>query len=136
MRGAQPLVHTVLMSNPARRSVIFALLVSLLTSAFSWAFDGAVSAHELDHERHVLATDPASHLDLHRQSDPDGDADLDAATHLYMHAVGHLQPYFPRTEVLVALVTRPQLQARFIPAFCPDFVRDLPLRPPRTPLSI
>ena len=49
-------------------SVMLVLFVSMLTNAFSWAFNGEVFAHELDHEHHVLSLDPAAHLEAHQHA--------------------------------------------------------------------
>ena len=59
-------------------SFIFALLVSMLTNAFGWAFNGEVFAHGLDHEHHVLSLDPTTHLEAHQHALINDEGHLDA----------------------------------------------------------
>lgn len=107
----------------------------MLTSAFGWAFDGAGVAHEIDHERRVVALHPAAHLDLHDQAPPDGEADLDAATHLYLHAVGHVQPFCVSIDLPAIVGAGSEVRTVFVPAFVPESIRDPLLRPPRSTLA-
>lgn len=82
-------------------AMMFALLVSMLTNAFGWAFNGEVFAHELDHEHHVLSLDPAAHLEAHQNAVATDEGHLDAATHLCLHAAGQYQPFFFTAPPLV-----------------------------------
>ena len=75
-------------------SVMLILFVTMLTNAFSWAFNGEVFAHELDHEHHVLSPDPTAHLEAHQHAATNDDGHLDAATHLCLHAAGTISALF------------------------------------------
>ena len=82
-------------------SVMLILFVTMLTNAFSWAFNGEVFAHELDHEHHVLSLDPTAHLEAHQHAALNDDGHLDAATHLCLHAAGQYQPFFFTPPLIV-----------------------------------
>ena len=117
-------------------SVMLILFVTMLTNAFSWAFNGEVFAHELDHEHHVLSPDPTAHLEAHQHASLNDDGHLDAATHLCLHAAGQYQPLFFTPPLIVPTSTGMEVLAIFVSAIIPDSVLDLPLHPPRsTPVT-
>lgn len=117
-------------------SVMLILFVTMLTNAFSWAFNGEVFAHELDHEHHVLSPDPTAHLEAHQHAATNDDGHLDAATHLCLHAAGQYQPFFFTPPLIVPASTGMEVLAIFVSAIIPDSVLDLPLHPPRsTPVT-
>ena len=74
--------------------VIAMLIVCMLTNGLSLSFSGEVFAHELDHVYQKLPADPATHLEMHRNNIAKEGADLDAATHICLHAAGQFQPFF------------------------------------------
>ncbi len=117
-------------------SVVFALLISMLTNAFGWAFNGEVFAHELDHEHHILSLDPTAHLEAHQRAVSNDDGHLDAATHLCLHAAGQYQPFFFTAPLLVPASAGAEVLSGFISIIFPESFPDSPLHPPRnTPTS-
>ena len=112
-------------------SFIFALLVSMLTNAFGWAFNGEVFAHELDHEHHVLSLDPTAHLEAHQHALINDEGHLDAATHLCLHAAGQYQPFFFTPPPFVPASTGAEVLSAFVSIAFPESVLDSPLHPPR-----
>jgi hypothetical protein len=112
-------------------AMMFALLVSMLTNAFGWAFNGEVFAHELDHEHHVLSLDPAAHLEAHQNAVATDEGHLDAATHLCLHAAGQYQPFFFTAPPLVPASDGTEVPSVFISNTFPESVPDSPLHPPR-----
>ncbi|HEX8875065.1 MAG TPA: hypothetical protein VF780_10600 [Nitrosospira sp.] len=112
-------------------SVVFALLFSMLTNAFGWAFNGEVFAHELDHEHHVLSLDPTAHLEAHQHAAINDEGHLDAATHLCLHAAGQYQPFFFTAPLLVPASAGAEVLSAFISIAISESVPDSPLHPPR-----
>ena len=112
-------------------SVMLILFVTMLTNAFSWAFNGEVFAHELDHEHHVLSLDPAAHLEAHQHAAINDDGHLDAATHLCLHAAGQYQPFFFTPPLIVLTSTGMEGLTLFISVIVPESIPDSPLHPPR-----
>ena len=112
--------------------VIFALLVGVLTNACGWAFNGEVFAHELDHAHHVHSLDPAAHLEAHHQTEADDEDQLDAATHLSLHAAGQYQPFFFMPPLIPPASGAIEVLTVFVPATIPDSILDSPLHPPRS----
>ena len=113
-------------------SVIFALLVGILTNACGWAFNGHFFAHELDHAHHVLALDPVAHHQAHQQAEAYDDGGLDAATHLSLHAAGQYQPFFFMPPLTIPAFGAIEVLTVFVPATIPDSILDSPLHPPRS----
>jgi hypothetical protein len=111
--------------------VVFALLASMLTNAFGWAFNGEVFAHELDHKHHVLSLDPTAHLEAHQRAITNDDGHLDAATHLCLHAAGQYQPFFFTSPLLVPASIGMDVLAVFVSSTAPESIPDSPLHPPR-----
>ena len=115
-----------------RHYVLFALLVGILDNACGWAFNAKLVTHELDHaHHHVLSLDPAAHLDVHHHPEGNDDDHLDAATHLYLHAVGQYQPFFFMPPLIVPAFSAIEILMAFVLANIPDSILDSPLRPPR-----
>lgn len=113
-------------------SVIFMLIVSILTNGLSLSFKGEVFAHELDHIRQALSADPATHLEMHRSNASWDGVDLDAATHLCLHSAGQYQPFFFNSLPLIPDQIATEVLTVFISAIIPETIPDLPLRPPRS----
>jgi len=111
--------------------VILMLIVSILSNGLSLSFKGEVFAHELDHIRQALYSDPASHLELHRNNVSWEGVDLDAATHLCLHSAGQYQPFFFNSFPLMSDQIVTEALTVFISAIIPETIPDLPLRPPR-----
>ena len=112
--------------------VILMLIVCILTNGLSLSFRGEVFAHELDHIRQVLSSNPATHLELHRNNVSRDGADLDAATHLCLHSAGQYQPFFFNSFPLILDQATTEVLTVFISAIIPETIPDLPLRPPRS----
>jgi len=113
-------------------SVIFALLVGILTNACGWAFNGEIVAHELDHAHHAFSLDPVAHHQAHQQAEAYDDNGLDAATHLSLHAAGQYQPFFFMPPLTIPAFSAIEVLTVFVPATIPDSILDSPLHPPRS----
>jgi hypothetical protein len=113
-------------------SIMLVLFVCILTNAFSWAFNGEVFAHELDHEHHVLSLDPAAHLEAHHHAAINDDGHMDAATHLCLHAAGQYQPFFLTAPLIVPASIGLEVLALFVSDIIPESIPDSPLHPPRS----
>lgn len=126
-------VYNLSVMNKRRHiySVMLVLFVSMLTNAFSWAFNGEVFAHELDHEHHVLSLDPAAHLEAHQHAAINDAGHLDAATHLCLHAAGQYQPFFFISPPFVPASVGVEALIIFVPVTVPESIPDSPLHPPR-----
>ncbi len=116
----------------AVNSVILIFFVSMLTNTLGWAFNDKVIAHELEH--HYFATlfsaDPQKHLDLHHALGDNGE--LDAATHLCLHAAGQYQPFFLNSSfLLMAPVAEAGTLAVFASTIVLESIPDSLFRPPR-----
>ncbi|MBA4143521.1 MAG: hypothetical protein H0X43_11115 [Nitrosospira sp.] len=116
--------------------VMLMLFVAMLANAFSWAFNGEVFAHELDHEHHVFSLDPTAHLEAHHHAALNDDGHLDAATHLCLHAAGQYQPFFFTSPLVVPPSLAVESLTIFVSTTLPDSILDLPLHPPRSIFSI
>jgi hypothetical protein len=116
----------------AHHYVVFALLVGILANACGWAFNAQIVGHELDHAHHALSLDPAVHLDAHHHAEGNDDDHMDAATHLYLHAVGQYQPFFFMPPLIVPASSAIEILMAFVFANIPDSILDSPLRPPRS----
>ncbi|MDN5881218.1 MAG: hypothetical protein L0H37_02490 [Nitrosospira sp.] len=113
-------------------TVMLVLLASMLTNAFGWAFNGEVFAHELDHEHHVLSSDPAAHLEAHQRAVFNDETHPDAATHLCLHAAGQYLPFFFTAAPLVPASVGTEILTGFVSVTVPESIPDSPLHPPRT----
>jgi hypothetical protein len=120
-----------MMTKYLRNYIVFMMLTSMLTNAFGWAFSGEVFAHELDHEHPILSLDPTIHLRAHQHDTNKDSSQLDAATHLCLHASGQYQPFYFTDLILVPASVSLNTLAIFISDFIPDSISDPPLRPPR-----
>lgn len=107
------------------------MFASMMTNAFGWAFSGEVFAHELDHEHAILSLDPMAHLKAHQHDSDKNSSQLDAATHLCLHASGQYQPFYFTAPLLVPASVSSDTLAVFISDFIPDSVSEPPLRPPK-----
>ncbi len=116
--------------------IVLVMFTSMLTNAFGWAFSGEVFAHELDHEHPILSLDPTVHLKAHQHDTNKDSSQLDAATHLCLHASGQYQPFYFTDLILVPASVSSNTLAIFISDFIPDSISDPPLRPPRNPFII
>lgn len=113
-------------------SVILIFFVSMLTNILGWSFNDKVFAHELDHHYHaaLFTADPQKHLDLHHALGDNGE--LDAATHLCLHAAGQYQPFFVNSPFLImASVAEAEVLTVFVSEIIPESIPDSLFRPPR-----
>ena len=90
-----------------------------------------MSKYELDHDHLILSLDPAAHLEAHQHDADKDSSQLDAATHLCLHASGQYQPFYFTDLIVVPASVRSNDLAIFILEFIPDSISDPPLRPPR-----
>ncbi|AKH37492.1 hypothetical protein BCL69_100610 [Nitrosomonas communis] len=118
--------------------IILIFFVSMLTNTLGLSFNDKVFAHELDHHYHsaLFLDDPQKHLDLHHALGDGGE--LDAITHLFLHAAGQYQPFFVNESFLIiAPVTEAEALTVFVPKYIPESIPDSLFRPPKNfgPLS-
>lgn len=125
-----------MMMKYLRNYIVLVMFTSMLTNAFGWAFSGEVFAHELDHEHPILSLDPIVHLKAHQHDTNKDSSQLDAATHLCLHASGQYQPFYFTDLILIPAPVSSNTLAIFISDFIPDSISDPPLRPPRNPFII
>lgn len=117
-------------------SVILIFVLSMLTNTLGWSFNDKVFAHELDHHYHaaLFSADPQKHLDLHHALGDNGE--LDAATHLCLHAAGQYQPFFLNALVLILpSVAEARALIELVSTMIPESIPDSPFRPPREILA-
>ena len=111
--------------------IAFILLLGMLANAFSWAFNEEIFAHELDHRHHILSVDPLDHLEAHHHDSSSGESELDAATHLSLHAFGQYSPFFSHPPLLVPASLGREMLTVFVSVNVPESIPDSPLHPPR-----
>lgn len=112
--------------------VILIFVVSMLTNTLGWSFNDKLFVHELDHHYHatLFSTDPQKHLDLHHALGDNGE--LDAATHLCLHAAGQNPPFLLNASFLiVAPVSKVEALIIFISKIIPESIPDSLFRPPK-----
>lgn len=117
----------------AINSVILIFFMSMLANTLGWAFNDKVIAHELEHHYYaaLFAVDQQKHLDLHHALGDHGE--LDAATHLCLHAAGQYQPFFLNSSFLImASVTEAEIFAVFVATIIPESIPDSLFHPPRS----
>ncbi|SDY15716.1 hypothetical protein SAMN05421755_100951 [Nitrosomonas sp. Nm33] len=112
--------------------VILMFFVSMLTNTLVWSFNDKVFAHELDHHYHatLFSVDPQKHLDLHHALGDNGE--LDAETHLCLHAAGQYQPFFLNASFLIIVpVSEAEALTVFVSKIIPESIPDSLFRPPK-----
>lgn len=113
-------------------SIILIFFVSMLTNTLGWSFNDKVITHELEHHHHaaLFTADPQKHLELHHALADNGE--LDAATHLCLHAAGQFQPFFLNAPFkFIALISKAKALAVFVSTIIPESLPDPFFRPPR-----
>jgi hypothetical protein len=113
------------------QSVVFALMVAILTTGFGWAFNGEVFAHELDRKHHALSSDRAALIEAHEFDVFTDSKHVDAAINLCLHAAGQYEPFFLMFPPLVPVSFGMETLASFISFPFPESIPDSLLRPPR-----
>ncbi|CAE6501020.1 MAG TPA: hypothetical protein DEO56_11950 [Nitrosomonas nitrosa] len=116
----------------AINSVILLFFVSMLTNTLGWAFNDKVIAHELEHHYNaaLFTADPQTHLEFHRLLGDEGE--LDAATHLCLHAAGQFLPFFLNSDLLIIPpVTEAKNPIMLVSASMPESIPDSLFHPPR-----
>ncbi len=113
------------------KSAIPVLILILLANGIGISFATVAFAHEIDHVRHAHAPDLEKQFDAHSRCAFIDGAELDAATHLYLHVAGQYQPfYFIHLSLIPPLEYYKKLIA-FIPLMLSDSILDSPYHPPR-----
>ena len=113
------------------QSVIFTLLVAMLTTGFGWAFNGEVFAHELDRKHHALSLDPVALQEAHELEASHDGKHVDAAIDLCLQAAGQYQPFFFTSPPLVPASTGTETLTLFVAVTVPESIPDSPLHPPK-----
>lgn len=113
------------------QSIIFALMVAILTTGFGWAFNGEVFAHELDREHHILSSDRTALVEEHEFDVFIDSNHLDAAIDLCLHSAGQYQPFFFTSLPLVPEFIGEETLSAFIFTPLSESIPDSPLHPPR-----
>jgi len=112
-------------------ATIVILIVVILTNGIGISFKPEVFAHELDHARQSLSSNPASHLEVHRNSVFIDNLELDAATHLCLHAAGQYQPFYFNLIATLPPLEGKEILVPHISSMLPDSILELPYHPPR-----
>lgn len=114
----------------AVRLTVLIFLVSMLANTFGWSFNGSVFTHELAHHhyRELFLTHPDAHLALHHELD--GNVELDAATHLCLHAAGQYQPFYLWALQIAVVIIRENVVGAAGRPF-PESIPDPFYHPPR-----
>ena len=86
------------------KTVCLLFIMTILTNTLGWSFNSKVYTHELEHLRYseLFTGNPENHRELHRDLSDNGE--IDAATHLCLHAAGQYQPFYfnPTIAVLIS----------------------------------
>ncbi len=86
------------------KRICLLFILTMLTNTLGWSLNGEVYAHELEHLRYseLFTANPETHRKLHRELSDNGE--IDAATHLCLHAAGQYQPFYfnPTIAVLIS----------------------------------
>ncbi|MCB1935515.1 MAG: hypothetical protein KDF59_06205 [Nitrosomonas sp.] len=112
-------------------SIIIILVAVMLTNGISISFKPEVFAHELDHARQSLSSNPEMHIESHLNSVFMDGMELDAATHLCLHAAGQYQPFYFNLIATVPPFEGKEIIEPYILSFLPDSVQESPYHPPR-----
>ena len=129
---SKELLSDIMCKHLAINTVILLFLVSMLTNTLGWAFNDKVIAHELEHHYNaaLFTADPQTHLEFHRLLGDEGE--LDAATHLCLHAAGQFQPFFLNSELLIIPpVTVAKNPLTLVSTSMPESIPDSLFHPPR-----
>ncbi|KXK40022.1 hypothetical protein [Nitrosomonas europaea] len=121
-----------MMNKPfAVRLIVLAFLASMLANTFGWSFNGKVFAHELAHHhyRELFLMHPDVHLELHHALDDN--ADLDAATHLCLHAAGQFQPFYLPAALQISSADTREMAPEIAEDSFPETIPDRLYHPPR-----
>ncbi|MXS84757.1 hypothetical protein ABO04_02210 [Nitrosomonas sp. HPC101] len=120
------------MNKPSTvRLIVLAFLVSMLANTFGWSFNGKMFTHELAHHHHrkLFLINPDVHLELHHALD--GSVDLDAATHLCLHAASQLQAFYPPPLLQINVVDIGEAVLEIVDSTFPETIPDRLYHPPR-----
>lgn len=120
------------MNKPSSaRLIILAFLVSMLTNTFGWSFNGKMFTHELAHHhyRELFLIYPDAHLELHHALDDS--VDLDAATHLCLHAAGQFQPFYLPASLQINTADVREMTPEIADSSFPETIPDRLYHPPR-----
>ncbi|WP_300085986.1 hypothetical protein [uncultured Nitrosomonas sp.] len=120
------------MNKPsAVRLIVLAFLVSMLANTFGWSFNGKVFTHELAHHhyRELFLMYPDAHLELHHALD--GNVDLDAATHLCLHAAGQFHPFYFSPSLQINTADTREMLLVTVDSTFPETILNRLYHPPR-----
>lgn len=124
------------MHLPAMRFIALLLLVTVTAGGFAWAFSAQAVAHERDH----LVNGAVHTLDLHQSAHVQADAGasivIDDTTHNILHLVAALALPFLSAGFSFASPPGDSEVHEFVADFVPESVKDSPLRPPQSTVSI
>lgn len=114
------------------RLIILAFLVSMLTNTLGWSFNGKVFTHELAHHqyRELFLMNPDVHLELHHALD--GNVDLDATTHLCLHAASQLQAFYLPSSLQINVINTEEAVLENVDSPFPETIPDRLYHPPRS----
>lgn len=113
--------------------VCLLFILTMLSNTLGWSFNSKVYIHELEHLRYseLFTANPESHRELHRDLADIGE--LDAATHLCLHAAGQYQPFYYNPNIAVAIAPdRVGVAHISYSETLPEIILEAFLRPPIT----
>lgn len=113
------------------KTVCLLFIITMLTNTLGWSFNSKVYTHELEHLRYseLFTANPENHRELHRELSDNGE--IDAATHLCLHAAGQYQPFY-FNSIITAIMVFNSIEAILVnnPKLLPEIILEAFLRPP------
>ena len=113
------------------KTVCLLFIITMLTNTLGWSFNSKVYTHELEHLRYseLFTANPENHRELHRELSDNGE--IDAATHLCLHAAGQYQPFYVNS-IITAIMVFNSIEAILVnnPKLLPEIILEVFLRPP------
>lgn len=113
------------------KTVCLLFIMTILTNMLGWSFNSKVYTHELEHLRYseLFTGNPENHRELHRDLSDNGE--IDAATHLCLHAAGQYQPFY-FNPIITVIIVFTMLETTLVRVSCllPEITLETFLRPP------
>lgn len=113
-----------------KRSIIFVLLVTLLTSMLGWTLNAA-AMHDFDHELRVHGFSLCPMHEPGRGHTNVSDENTDITAHLSVHAAEHAQFFFLAKPMRVVAFLGMALFVTFVSISTPKLASSSLFRPPR-----
>lgn len=113
------------------KTVYLLFIMAMLTNTLGWSFNSKVYTHELEHLLYseLFTANPENHRELHRELSDNGE--IDAATHLCLHAAGQCQPFY-FNPIITAVIVPSMIETLLASdsKLLPEIILEAFLRPP------